>query len=300
MPTRSVSLLGLRATVFATRQRAGLEFSLPVARLLGMPRIAPPSPAAPAPIPPPADPAGAALAARAGAIAWYHTLDLGHGVVTPGAWDHRPLLGRYRLPERLDGQRVLDVASFDGFWAFEMERRGAAEVVAADIATARELDLAPRTRDRMTEAELDRPFGAGFALAREALGSTVRHVHCNVYDLAPERLGVFDLVHCGDLLLHLRDPALALARIRGVTRGAALISECVFPELDRFDELPLAQYQGGAGDNVWWRFGVTALRAMIADAGFDRVEEVARFRIGPRERPNALWHVVFRAVPPRP
>ena len=63
---------------------------------------------------------------------WYHTLELAPGVVTPGWFDLRPVAPRLPWPD-LTGKRCLDVGTFDGFWAFEMERRGAAEVVAADI-----------------------------------------------------------------------------------------------------------------------------------------------------------------------
>ena len=55
---------------------------------------------------------------------WYHTLDLGSGVVTEGMFDLRPVVDRYGLPARMDGMRALDVGTWDGFWAFEMERRG--------------------------------------------------------------------------------------------------------------------------------------------------------------------------------
>jgi hypothetical protein len=37
---------------------------------------------------------------------------------------------------------------------------------------------------------------------------------------------------------------------------------------------------------------------MIDDAGFARVEEIARFRYGPRGAPATMWHAVFRATPP--
>ena len=36
------------------------------------------------------------------------------------------------IPEQLTGARVLDVGTFDGFYAFLAERRGAARVVAVD------------------------------------------------------------------------------------------------------------------------------------------------------------------------
>src|SRR5689334_16375741 len=83
---------------------------------------------------------GDALRQRVAEIDWYHTLELAPGVVTEGMFDLRPAIGRYHLPERLDGLRVLDVGTWDGFWAFEMERRGAAEVVGIDLESERDID----------------------------------------------------------------------------------------------------------------------------------------------------------------
>src|ERR1700712_2257676 len=59
---------------------------------------------------------------------WFHTFALAPGVYTPGfARDHR-----YRIPaldaERLQGRRVLDVGTFDGFYAYLAEARGASRV----------------------------------------------------------------------------------------------------------------------------------------------------------------------------
>ena len=287
MATKSLDILGLRLSLFGDQRRVGIEMS---SRLPQRPRDEPGSePAAPPPV------MGTRRDPAVDAIGWYHTIDLGDGIVTPGYYDHRPILHQYALPARLDGLRVLDIAAFDGFWSFEFERRGAAVVVALDIAQASELDLAPKVRAGMTEEDLNRSFGAGFAMAHARLGSKVRHVHCSVYDVYPERLGQFDIVHCGDLLLHLRDPALALTRMREVTRGHALISECIFPDLDRHDA-PLMSYEGGHSENIWWRYGARALDRMIADAGFSVVHEQARFRYGPRGAPATMWHSVTRAT----
>src|SRR5207244_1994191 len=66
------------------------------------------------------------------ALQWYHTLELAPGVLTPGWFDLRDLARDIPWPD-LTGKRCLDVGTFDGFWAFEMERRGAAEVVAIDV-----------------------------------------------------------------------------------------------------------------------------------------------------------------------
>lgn len=293
MATRNMRFFGVRTSVFASGGRAGLELSVPI----GAFRRGGGGDVAQLPLPP-APPANAtALAQDVAAIEWYHTIDLGGGVVTAGFYDHNPILHHYRLPERLDGLRVLDIACYDGFWSFEFERRGAAEVVALDINHAGELDLPWRVRAGMSEADLNRRFGAGFELAHAALGSKVKRVHCNIYDLTPEKLGHFDLVHCGDLLLHLRDPIGALMRIRGVTRGQALLSDCIYPDLDRHDGLPIVHYNGGAGENIWWRLGANALSRMIHDAGFDSVDEIARFRYGARGQDKVMWHAVYQATP---
>jgi len=64
------------------------------------------------------------VADRARELSWYHSLELEPGYVTEGMFDLRPVVDRYGLPARMDGMRALDVGTWDGFWAFEMERRG--------------------------------------------------------------------------------------------------------------------------------------------------------------------------------
>jgi len=65
---------------------------------------------------------------------WYHKIDLGNGIVTPG-FNYDPLWDNIRkVRSRIDyqGKTVLDIASFDGLWAFEAEHLGAKTVVATD------------------------------------------------------------------------------------------------------------------------------------------------------------------------
>src|SRR5713226_6225384 len=75
----------------------------------------------------------AELRQRAAEIDWWHTMDLGHGVTTQGRGRTTKSLPRLHLPDRLDGQTVLDVGAWDGAFSFEAERRGATRVVSADI-----------------------------------------------------------------------------------------------------------------------------------------------------------------------
>lgn len=230
---------------------------------------------------------------RIAGVGWYHTLDLGSGVRTDGLFDHAPHLARYGLPADLSGLRVLDIGAFDGFWALEFERRGAAEVVAFDAPCIGALDFPPGVRAAMEPEILTRPVSAGFPLALDILGSRVERRFGSVYEMAPEALGVFDLTHLGNVLVHLRDPALALARMASVTAGEAWIVEAYEPEFG--EDGAVMRYMGGQQDCNWWRFSAPALLAMARDAGFDDVMEVARFAIPFRNSRRDMYMLVIRA-----
>ena len=199
---------------------------------------------------------------------WYHTLDLGEGAVTSGMFDHRPVVDRYLLPDRLDGLKCLDVGTMDGFWAFEMERRGASEVHALDIDDPEALDW-PASLRSVTVKTLDETKGDRFELARKALGSRVERHLLSVYDLSPG-LGSFDLVFCGDLLVHLKDPVTAIERIRSVCSGTAIVATpIVRPRPWR--RRPLAEFDG-IDEFQWWTPSQSALERMVTAAGFRRVQ----------------------------
>ncbi|HEX2016146.1 MAG TPA: class I SAM-dependent methyltransferase [Solirubrobacteraceae bacterium] len=219
---------------------------------------------------------------------WYHTIELGPGLVTPGCVDLRPHVDRYGLPERLDGLRVLDVGTADGFWAFELERRGA-EVVALDVDEDSECDWPPRRRPASFSADFR---GAGFELAREILDSQAKRVHCNVYDASPERLGLFDLVFCASVLVHLRDQLLAAERLASVCAGRLILAE----QYDRPSSLlpfPISRYQAD-GDQavVFWLPARRSWGRMLWTAGFDDVHEHGTFRLKIRGRnvPQVVLH----------
>src|SRR5215475_7754739 len=65
-------------------------------------------------------------------ISWFHTFNFGNGIVTSGRDNSYKRLKTLHLPETLSGMSVLDIGSWDGFFAFEAERRGASRVLATD------------------------------------------------------------------------------------------------------------------------------------------------------------------------
>ena len=229
---------------------------------------------------------------------WYHTIDLPSGRRTPGAFDHRRLVPHYGIPEDLTGQRVLDIACADGFWSFEFERRGAT-VTALDIASTDDVDLPGPARTLARQRGLVDPLRDGLQLAHRLRRSTVELRAGSVYDLNPTEFGTFDLVHFGDLLIHLRDPLRALEAVRSVTGGSALFSDCIDPYLDDSD-IPgsrLVRYFGGYNTACWWLPSLPGFAQWVADAGFSNVEVLTTYQLDGRTGGEGFWRAVLRAQP---
>ncbi|MDQ6804749.1 MAG: class I SAM-dependent methyltransferase [Actinomycetota bacterium] len=218
------------------------------------------------------------LAGEVARYPWYHTLELPDGVVTEGMFDHRPAVDRYLLPADLSGMRCLDVGTMDGFWAFEMERRGAREVLAADVGRVDDLDWPPLWRARV-EPTLDETKEARFRLAHDALGSSVQRIERSIYELDTD-LGEFDLIFCGDLLVHLKDPITAIQRLRAICSGSAIVCNPV----KRFRlgrRRALAEFDG-IDEFQWWLLSEATLERMMQATGFAKVEVGPSFELPAR------------------
>jgi tRNA (mo5U34)-methyltransferase len=216
------------------------------------------------------------LRKRVAALRWYHTIDLGGGVVTAGVDDTPRRLARLDLPPSLEGRTVLDIGAWDGFFSFECERRGAARVVAADYYSWRGGGWG--TKD-------------GFQLAREALHSRVEDVEIDVMDLSPERVGTFDVVLFLGVLYHLRHPLLGLERVASVTRGLLIIETVV--DLVGFHRPALAFYPERELNNDptnWWAPNVPAMHGMLRTVGFTTIRTVTKLPGPPYRAARAVSH----------
>ncbi len=228
------------------------------------------------------DRAAAARAALSANPVWYHTIELAPGVLTPGQVDLRAA-ARKLLPDDLSGVRALDVGTFDGFWAFEMERRGA-DVVAIDVAEIDSAEWPPLSRARLRRRtrELDVELGRGFSHAASALESKVERVVCDVYDLTPEAIsGPVDFAFAGAILLHLRDPVRALERIRAALApaGELRLMEPISAALTLASpRRPTARFSAAATDFNWWLPNLAGLRAWPLAAGFAEVRRIGFVR----------------------
>jgi SAM-dependent methyltransferase len=232
---------------------------------------------------------------------WYHTIDLAPGVASPGHVDWREAAARI-LPDDLSGRRALDVGTFDGFWAFEMEQRGA-EVVAIDVEAIDGAEWPPLHRESLqrTAAEWDIELGRGFRLAHELRGSSVRRVVCNVYDLTPDAIGgPVDFAFLGALLLHLRDPVRALEHIRGALApgGDFLAVECVSMRAQLVGlGMPIARFEPTYSQFNWWRPNVRGLISFVEAAGFHDVKRKGRLLRPPGKREMRTWYCALTAKP---
>ena len=197
---------------------------------------------------------------QVGSISWHHRIDLGHGIVTPGADRSARKLKQIRMPDSLEGRTVLDVGAWDGFFSFAAERRGAARVLAVDSFCWN--GDGPGTQD-------------GFSLARRVLGSRVEDREVEVLDLSPETVGTFDVVLFLGVLYHMRHQEAALERVASVTRDLLILethvdhldirTPCVaiYPT-DELDEDP----------TNWFGPNLPALEWMLREAGFVEVKRV--------------------------
>lgn len=224
---------------------------------------------------------------------WWHSIDLGNGVVTPGAKSSDWLeaeLGRLELGD-LHGKTVLDIGAYDGYYSFAAERLGAERVVALDhYVWSADMPGYMRYRDERMAAGLtvepveampefwrpdELPGRRPFDLAHEALGSQVEVVIGDLLDYDLSKLGDFDVVMYLGVLYHVRHPLLALEKVAAVTRGTAYIETqaevfpgaegtpmCRFIESDELNHDP----------SNWWTFNEAALLSMCRAAGFARAE----------------------------
>lgn len=139
-------------------------------------------------------------------LSWYHRIDLGNGLVTPGRSSASPTVIRALDDIDFTGKRVLDVGCWDGLWTFESEKRGAAEVYAIDDVSQRSF------HDTRT-----------FRLAKEILRSNAYYFPETPLERVPE-LGIkFDIVLFLGVYYHLRDPLRALGLLRNVLNEGGII-----------------------------------------------------------------------------
>lgn len=233
---------------------------------------------------------------------WWHSIDLGLGIVTPGHKTPEILrqeLDLLRLP-MMSGKTVLDIGAWDGFYSFEAEKRGAARVVALDHYVwsmdipamtsywkdCKEKGIVPQQYDAVPGLWQPDvlPGKRGFDLARDVLHSKVSPVVADFTTVDLDTLGTFDITLYLGVLYHMQDPLGCLKRLARVTRELAVI-ETAAVCVPGFEDRALCEFyesnELNADVSNWWAPSLTALLAMCRAAGFSRVEATS-----PEPRPG--------------
>ncbi len=221
--------------------------------------------------------------AYAAEVGWFHSFDFGNGVVAKGHTSADQLAKRLvslGLKGDLTGQTFLDIASWDGFYAFEAERLGAARVLATDYF-----------------CWVGKGWGkkGGFQLVRDILQSKVEDKEIEVQDLSPSTVGLWDIVLFSGIFYHMRDPIQAITAAASVCKTQMIVETHIWN--DEF-AVPLMQYiprtkDGNANSNDWrpnsvmiteliakggninsnyWRPNSAMIILLLKELGFSRIE----------------------------
>ena len=189
---------------------------------------------------------------------WWHSIDLGQGVITQGFKTPEVLAREIRtlqLPE-MRGKSVLDIGAYSGFYSFEAERRGASRVVALDHFVW-SLDL-PRIMRYWQECK-DRgavpahyeqtpywhpdtlPVKAAYDLAHRVRESQVETVVGDFMEMDLTAVGQFDIVLYLGVLYHMQNPLESLKRVASVTKEMAII-ETHAVSIPGYEHLELCEF----------------------------------------------------------
>ena len=232
---------------------------------------------------------------------WYHTIDLGGGLITPGLYDYRETISSFPFPSDMTGMKVLDVGPATGFFSFEFERRGA-RVTAMELPSLRDLDRFPGQSVESSLARIERMIfpdsvnglsryrrgdnerevyrcllEAPFEFCKARLNSKVERRFSTIYE--PDAGSDFDLIFVGDVLVHTLYPLKALAALAPLCRGSLIFAQVLPPGPQ---EPPAMLYTGGDDPNEdevsWWLPNKSCLIAMLRKLGFAEVREAGYHR----------------------
>ena len=155
-----------------------------------------------------------------------------------------------------------------------------------------DFDYLPAVKETLRPI-LSRPLDRHFWFSHALLASEAEHADCSVYELSPDSVGMFDVVFCGSLLLHLMNPLDALVHIRSVTREMAVVATQLSEDAEQLaPDKPLLRFSNRRPDLagsrpllgascVYWLLNTTTLREMMEYAGFARTEALEPVALPP-------------------
>ena len=212
----------------------------------------------------------------------YHTTTIpGHGRVD-GEWDLAPNIDAYLGRAPFAGKRVLDVGAATGFLTFHMEQAGA-DVVAYDLSEAQAWDVVPLSgidaaeHARVRKAHIG-AINNGFWLCHAANASKARMAHGTVYAIDPS-IGPVDTSVFGSILLHLRDPFLALHNAAQITQETMIVAD-ILPGAHPLSRIVAAlmgrtmqfkpRFRRNGPWETWWNLPPALVVEFLGVLGFEK------------------------------
>jgi SAM-dependent methyltransferase len=202
---------------------------------------------------------------------WYHIIELAEGIRTPGREELIPqwqMMRNVRRAINYAGKRVLDLATYDGMWAFEAEELGASFVVGADcihLGTFQNFLFARACRKSRALPFFNIPSFDVF----------------NRLDIVFDDIQTrFDIVHHMGLLYHLRDPMASLAEARSCLNdgGILLLETAVTKENGQVGAMFNGPQKRIYNDHTTcWVPSPDCLNEMLYMSGFNIVQGSAQF-----------------------
>jgi len=213
---------------------------------------------------------------------WYHGYDFTRSVpqIEPDYYLEHDL-HHFLLPEDMAGKSFLDIGTASGFFSFEMEKRGAVDVVSFDLAPDEEPDQIPyhhlhdlRAHNTTHRQMLRRSYW----YAHKQHQSKARAAYGTLHAM-PNWLGAYDVTLIGSVLQHLRDPFLAIQEADKHTKHTLIISEAYCDSMD-----PVLLFQAQPEESkpqfwTWWTFSSAFLVNAMKVLGYRDIEISKPFQL---------------------
>jgi len=207
---------------------------------------------------------------------FYHTMDLPGVGTVKGNWDLREGMDKYLGNFDFLGKRVLDIGAASGALSFAIEQKGA-RVVSFDLSENEEWDMVPYAKWEEylhianERKAIIRRLNNSYWFSHRLLDSRAKFVHGSVYHI-PHEIGEVDVSVYGCILLHLRDPFLALQSGLRLTCETVVITEFLRKEAIESKKpymLFLPDSRIVEPKDTWWDLKPEIICRMISVLGFE-------------------------------
>lgn len=217
---------------------------------------------------------------------FYHSHAFPDGEKVEGSFDLRAGIDDYIGRLDLKGKRVLEIGPASGGVSFAMEQRGA-EVVSIELPPDGKWDLIPYADlDQSAKVETFRQhlekLRNGYWYAHRKYNSNNKVIYRHVYDIDAS-IGEYDIAVFGLVLLHLRDPFLAMQRVLDrVTEKAVIVQWCktkkyrmlrrIYEKLSHTRANPtfLPNYRTHMPADTWWELPESTIEEFAGVNGFTK------------------------------